>query len=268
MQTKSSTFDSLEDSGERRFALIDTPLAKALISKLPTDLRARVGRKEEELVAIGKTITGRQVAWMIYEYFRTDAHTQHFSSLQDLMSLAWRGDSPAQMEQFLQNWDYIVRSLDQRLDHIDVQSCFFEKWQNSRILSADVMWCKRARARGPGDPEFTLEFMRRSMEIHIKDSHALKNTADSKAQFGHQKRENNLPMTTFRLRRGCPKARGRERARKRWWFVFRQTQSRRSRSRSQCDAGPVFRGHLLVLQRTHSWSVKAMQAWHRMQEAP
>ena len=57
------------------------------------------------------TLTGRQIVRMIYDWFRTDAHMSTYFSFNDLQTLAWLGDKPADMEKLLQNWDHILEHV-------------------------------------------------------------------------------------------------------------------------------------------------------------
>ena len=114
---------------------------------------------------------GRQVAWMILDWFKTDIHKSTFSCFEDISNIGWKGDTPSQMEQFLNDWDYLVENLGPNmLTEEASKDMFASKWFQSNALKEDIAHYKRARAKGPNvDPDFTLLFMRRSMEIYIHD---------------------------------------------------------------------------------------------------
>ena len=67
---KGVTFDELRDVGGERFQALDSLLCQALIKNLPLDLHQRIRRKEDESWQKDATITGLQVAWMIYDYVK------------------------------------------------------------------------------------------------------------------------------------------------------------------------------------------------------
>ena len=66
---KGAKFDDLADVGEERFHALDALLCQALMKNLPPDLHQRIRCKEDEAWQKDTTITGLQVAWMIYDYF-------------------------------------------------------------------------------------------------------------------------------------------------------------------------------------------------------
>ena len=90
---KGVTFDDLRNVGEERFQALDSLLCQALIKNLPLDLHQRIRRKEDEAWQNDTTITGLQVAWMIYDYFKTEDHMSQVYGLNDLTDLTWYGDN-------------------------------------------------------------------------------------------------------------------------------------------------------------------------------
>ena len=111
-ETYSRTYDELgESSSARRFAILEQPPATALLKTLPEHLRIRVTRLESTAIKDGRLITGRQVAWTILEWFKTDTYQSTYSTLIDLSNLCWRGDSAAQVEQYLVDWEFMVEYM-------------------------------------------------------------------------------------------------------------------------------------------------------------
>ena len=45
-----------------------------------------------------KVVTGRQVAWMIWDWFIPDINKYTFSRFEDINGLGWKGDAPSQIE--------------------------------------------------------------------------------------------------------------------------------------------------------------------------
>ena len=108
----------------RRFGILEQPLAMALLKTVPDQLRTRMNRLEATAIKEGKLITGRQVAWKILEWFKTDAYQNTYSTMSDLSNLGWRGDSAAQMEHFLVDWDYMLEHLPQVLGDESMRDMF------------------------------------------------------------------------------------------------------------------------------------------------
>ena len=86
-EIEGKSFDELGKSGSARFQLLDSQLAAALVKILPDQLRTRVQAKEMDAYKRNTTITGRQIVFMIYEWFKTDAHMSTFFSFNDLEGL-------------------------------------------------------------------------------------------------------------------------------------------------------------------------------------
>ena len=108
---------------------------------------------------------------------------------QDLNVLTWKGDTPAEMEFFLQQWDHIVGNItDTRMISEDVlRDLMYEKMKSSKVLNVELSHFKRARAKGvhptvggaddgrPIDPDFCLEYLRNCIETYIHDDREDKN---------------------------------------------------------------------------------------------
>ncbi len=84
-------FQALQDSGPGRFHALDALLAQALIRSLPQNLASRVKGRELQLYHADKTITGRQVAWLIYDWFKTEALLDVVFGFADIVALTWYG---------------------------------------------------------------------------------------------------------------------------------------------------------------------------------
>ena len=99
MEVTTKTHDQLGDPNiEDRFMMLDAPLATALMKTVPPQLRKRIAKLETDALNIGKLVTGRQVAWMILDWFKTDIRKSTFSSFEDSNGHGWKGDTPTHME--------------------------------------------------------------------------------------------------------------------------------------------------------------------------
>ena len=107
---KGVTFEELGDVGEERFHALDALLWQALIKNLPPDLHQRIRRREDESWQNDTTITGLQVAWMTYDYFKTEDHMSQVYGLNDLTDLTWYGGN--RMLDCLHQWDFILDHLE------------------------------------------------------------------------------------------------------------------------------------------------------------
>ena len=98
------------------------------------------------------TITGLQVAWMIYNYFKTEGHMSQVYGLNDLTGLTWYWDN--RMIDCLQQWDFI-------LDHLEgdtlitlhansektLRDLLFRQVEKSVALAEDIAHYKRVGKR-------------------------------------------------------------------------------------------------------------------------
>ena len=133
------TFQQLgEDLSIRRFAILEQPLAAALMKTVPEQLKVRIHKLEADAILKNKLITGRQIAWKILEWFKTDAYHNTYSTLTDLANLAWKGDLPVDMETFLTDWDYLVKHLPPSVSEEQLRDICFSKWENTAFLHR--MW--------------------------------------------------------------------------------------------------------------------------------
>ena len=73
MEVTTNTYEKLDDPiVEERYLLLDPPLPTALIKTVPPQLRKRIAKLEADALKSFKMVTGRQVAWMILDWFKTD----------------------------------------------------------------------------------------------------------------------------------------------------------------------------------------------------
>ena len=83
----------------------------------------------------------------------------------------------------MQAWDYLIEHLPTELPAESMRDMLFSKFENSKVLAQDVSHYRRARAKGPDDPYFTLAFMRKSIDIYVKDERGKANAEDRKKLF-------------------------------------------------------------------------------------
>ena len=107
---KDATFESLADSGEARFHPLDLILAVALARIIPKDLAPRVRTRQDDAYKKGKVLMGRQMAWIIHDWYRTEEHMGAAYGYRDLMSFHWMGDD--KIESYLAQWRHLTGNLE------------------------------------------------------------------------------------------------------------------------------------------------------------
>ena len=86
MEVMNKTYDQLGDPNvEERFKLLDAPLATALMKTLPSQHRKRVATLESDALKQMKVAVGRQVAWMIMDWFKRIPTTLPFQVVKTSM---------------------------------------------------------------------------------------------------------------------------------------------------------------------------------------
>ena len=73
---KAKGIDELEDSGD--FEELDAKLSTALDGILQGEFKRKVQVKETELSLKGIPLTGRQITWMLYDYFKVSSNIDEF----------------------------------------------------------------------------------------------------------------------------------------------------------------------------------------------
>jgi hypothetical protein len=179
---------------EPRYMSLDAKLCTALrkIKRLPPELDRRITRKEIDAVEKGTTLTGRQVVYMIYEWFRNDEDSLSVvHSFKDLNDLKWMGDD--QMDRFNNLWDTVVHNFE---GHEDVpakviRDMFHERWSQSKVLKGDVEYYERLAT---DHDDRSLAFMKSSIERYLRRQRTRRNReAQEKAYKGGTGNRDNLP---------------------------------------------------------------------------
>ena len=182
-EIESHTYDDLGKSNSARFRLLDLQLAAALVKILPDQLRIRAQAKEMEAYKRNSTISGRQIAHMIYEWFKTDVHTSTLFSFNDLSALTWLGDKPENMEKFLQNWGHIMEHMQYTMPAECLRDLSYRQVQNSTVLKEDLSHYRREMRKGPGATDYTLTYLRKCVTDQIDFIRHEQNLQDRKIAF-------------------------------------------------------------------------------------
>eukprot|EP00969_Alexandrium_andersonii_P237968 10503478-Alexandrium_andersonii.AAC.1 len=61
-----------------------------------------------------RTLRGREVVWMVFDYFKTHKSLQTYYSYQDLIALKWKGDE--KLEEFYREWLHLVANIREKMD--------------------------------------------------------------------------------------------------------------------------------------------------------
>ena len=89
-----SKFEDFHDSGGARYATLDLKLHKALtacIKQGNKTLAAKLADKEDEATQRGELLKGRQLGWLIHDWFRLNPHMKPLYGLQDYTDMQCMG---------------------------------------------------------------------------------------------------------------------------------------------------------------------------------
>jgi len=158
-----------------RFANLDQKLSVALIKieGMPKQLRTRITRKENDAILLMTTLTGRQIAFLILEWFRNDEdHLGVVYSFNDLNEIQWLGDD--RMDEFVYNWDSIQTNFEgwDSMPAKVFRDMFHKRWETSKVLKGDVEYYNRL---DNNHPDRSMDFMRGSIERYMRRVRTQKN---------------------------------------------------------------------------------------------
>ena len=86
--------------------------ALAQMKELPKQLGVRVQREDALALKHNTCVTGRQIAHVVYDWFRTDRHVSQVFGFADLTDIQWKEDKPREMQDFLGLWDHILENIE------------------------------------------------------------------------------------------------------------------------------------------------------------
>ena len=202
MEVKEKTFDDLADSGEDRFAALDSLMIGSLEKTLPADLARTYNEKSEEALKNNDILMGRQLVWMILNYFKTANYLSMVYSFDTLMEITWYGD--ARVSEFRHQWNRIVDNMQERLDDRALRDILYKKMEKSALFAADLAHYRREKAKSMttegAKEDYSLTFLKGCMDRHIMEQLEEKQVAARKAgvrlgKTGNPEVEDTTPAT-------------------------------------------------------------------------
>ena len=171
-ESLTKSYEELEDSGEARFSHLDALLSQSLEKILPSDLYRTFQAKSEAALDTGGCVNGRQICWLICNYYKTSSHMTMIYSYQHLDSLKWYGDH--RVPEFRHQWLRLVDNLKDPLGEETLRDMLATKISESRIAFKDDM-NHYNRERGKSrmtkvdSPDYSYVYLLGIMERHCCD---------------------------------------------------------------------------------------------------
>ena len=173
--------------------MLDAKIASALNKIIPnSQFKKKVNHEEQKTQKEDRFLRGKQIAFMIFDYFRVTAAHDAVSDYADLLSVAFHDDN---IQEFDTGWDEVLLSM-------------------SKIPSDDILESLyHLRIRGSAQLQTVLELY--DMEIHQKIS-SQKLKAMVKRSIDQKLRLRNFDARHGRIESGAkePKSFGEARCRK------------------------------------------------------
>jgi len=143
------------------FATLDAKLMSALTNTLTGEFARRVDTYKETEAAAGRIVRGRQVLWMIHDFFSTNIKHGATYALQDLFSVHLKGEN---LKTFITNWDQVLAGIRQVPDVSVLETLFYKQVKNCRAIAHDLNEYQRA---AEGDAKRSYEFLIDSVRKHL-----------------------------------------------------------------------------------------------------
>ena len=177
VEAEGQSFDALAHSG-RTFGSLDQKLAAALVAIAKGELGRQITHASETERREGRCVKGRQLLFLVYQYYRIDEAAGALYNIHDLWNVTFVNDD--KMEGFLASWDALLAGMKKTPSDEDLEVIFLRQMRKSKALTIDVAQYDRA---DPGNPDRSYEFLiraaRRFVEKKILESnrHAIAQAA-------------------------------------------------------------------------------------------
>ena len=162
---ETSSFDTLEGSGEDRFVSLDLKLSISLsvmLKEVNNEVISSTAQKEHAAAMQCRMLKGRQVAWLIFNFFEGSPKMGVLYSVADLAKLEWMGDK--QIHKFLMMWSLALDQTQITLPAEELIEILMQKMEKSVVLKKNIAhFCRLDK----DDNDRNCDFLIRSMENYL-----------------------------------------------------------------------------------------------------
>ena len=127
------------------FGTLDAKLAAAFANILNGEFEKGIQRRKMEALAAGHRLTGRQILWLIDEYFRVTQADGDLFGMEALLSCSLNNNN---LEKFLEDWEYWLASAQKRPEEGMLEALFLRQLRKCTHLQDELRDYDRLR---PGD---------------------------------------------------------------------------------------------------------------------
>jgi hypothetical protein len=122
-------------------------------------LHADVLVREERAPEAGAMLRGRQILFLMYDYFKTNVHMALIYSVTDLAKLTYPGGK--NMHSFRHRWGLTTASMSDKLNHDTLASILLQRIESSNGLRGGIAYYHR---RHEGHSDKTYAFLKQCMD--------------------------------------------------------------------------------------------------------
>ena len=140
---------------------------------------SRIKIKERAFVKKGKLLKGRQIMWLIRNFYNVNPSMAQANTIIDLVILQWKGDGD--MDEFLNRWGKVLGPMNMVFDakknkekNYMLRDMLLPKMEKSAVLKKYIAFYYRLMTEGKPP---TFELLRDHMEAYILRTD-LKNNRD------------------------------------------------------------------------------------------
>ncbi len=162
---RKSTYEELANC-DADMKPLDALLGSCLKTIMPERLKEKVDKMELEAFEMGNLLSGRQMGWLCFNWFKTEDNMSNIYSYNHLAEIKWFGDH--RITEFLRIWDQIWKSLPNSKQIPDEvkRDLFAERVKESKVLKEDYAHYCRDKAKGLMGQDGTYEYLRRCCEVY------------------------------------------------------------------------------------------------------
>ena len=162
-----NNFETLADSGERRFLGLNLKPSTALGSMLKqanNPVTQDVDLRENLATNQGTMLKGRQIAWLVPKHFRTNPQLGVMYQITNFADLEWRGDKLSEIHTFMYVWENMLSQMHTSLSRHELAGILLQKLDKSSVLEEDLAHYYRQEL---GHPDHSYEYLINSMARYL-----------------------------------------------------------------------------------------------------
>ena len=162
---KAKSWEDLED--DEGMDSLSAKVATGIIKIATQEFANNVQYLQETNIVKGKgLLNGRQIWWMMAQYFKISTANGALFALRDLMTVQRKGDN---INGFMLDWDTTLLYMKERPEDDVLETLFWEKIIDSPQLQRAIKLMKHNIAHAQNGWQKTYEVEHRMVQIHLED---------------------------------------------------------------------------------------------------